>query len=183
VATSSASSSGPALMIALYKAPFRLGPASGRHMPSLLPRILSWGRLFPRWLVESGRGVRHSRPLPLSILSGSGRFRRNSHWRILVFIARLRLSSVESLAGYLHSWPFGLSRSSHPNAVEIPGTPAGRLHSPWHAPEVIPTTLVPETGEVSWVCMGLRWVLFLTKVLFASIEVPGFFIRPGSCWP
>jgi hypothetical protein len=35
----------PHLMIALYKAHFPLGPASGRHMPSLLPWILSWGRL------------------------------------------------------------------------------------------------------------------------------------------
>jgi hypothetical protein len=35
------------LTVALYKAPFPpFGPASGRHMPSLLPRILSWGRLL-----------------------------------------------------------------------------------------------------------------------------------------
>jgi hypothetical protein len=25
-------------------------------------------------------------------------------------------------------------------------------------------TLAPETGKVSWVSMGLRWVLFLTEV-------------------
>jgi hypothetical protein len=68
-------------------------------MPSLLPRILSWGRLFARWLVESGHGVRHSCPLPLSILLGPGHFQRNSRWRILVFIARLWLSLVESPAG------------------------------------------------------------------------------------
>jgi hypothetical protein len=55
-------------------------------MLSLLPRILSWGRLRDRWLVESGHGVRYSCPLPLSVLSGSGHFRRNSRWRILVFI-------------------------------------------------------------------------------------------------
>jgi hypothetical protein len=36
----------PHLTMALYKAPFPLGPASGRHMPSLLPQILSWGRLL-----------------------------------------------------------------------------------------------------------------------------------------
>jgi hypothetical protein len=67
-------------------------------MPSLLPRILSWGRLLDRWLVESGRGMRHSHPLPLSTLSGSGHFWQSSCWRILVYIARLWLSSVESPA-------------------------------------------------------------------------------------
>jgi hypothetical protein len=36
----------PRLTMALYKVLFPLGPASGRHMPSLLPRILSWGRLL-----------------------------------------------------------------------------------------------------------------------------------------
>jgi hypothetical protein len=95
-------------------------------MPSLLPRILSWERLFACWLVESGRGVRHSRPLPLSILSGPGHFWRNSRWRILVLIARLWLSSVESPAGCWRSRSFGQSRSSHPSAMEIPGTPADR---------------------------------------------------------
>jgi hypothetical protein len=95
-------------------------------MPSLLPRILSWGRFFACWLVESSRGMRHFRPLPLSILSGPGHFRRNIHWRILVFIARLWLSSVESPAGCWHSQPLGLNRSSYPSAVEIPGTPASR---------------------------------------------------------
>jgi hypothetical protein len=95
-------------------------------MPSLLPRILSWGRLLDRWLVESDRGMHHSRPLPLSILSGPVHFRRNSRWRILVFIARLRLSSVESSAGCWRRRPFGRSRSSHPRAMETPGTPVGR---------------------------------------------------------
>jgi hypothetical protein len=32
--------------------------------------------------------MRHSCPLPLSILSGLGHFWQKSHWRILVFIAR-----------------------------------------------------------------------------------------------
>jgi hypothetical protein len=79
------------------------------------------GRLFDRWLVESGRGMRHSRPLPLSILSGPGHFRRNSRWRILVFIAQLWLSSVESPASCWCSRPSGQSRSSRPSTVEIPG--------------------------------------------------------------
>jgi hypothetical protein len=43
-------------------------------------------------------------------------------------------------------------------------------------------TLAPKTGEVSWVSMGLRWVLFLTEVLYVSIEVPGFFVLLESCW-
>jgi hypothetical protein len=38
----------------------------------------------------------------------------------------LWLSSVESPAGCWRSWPFGQSRSSWLDAVEIPGTPAGR---------------------------------------------------------
>jgi hypothetical protein len=48
--------------------------------------------------------------------------------------------------------------------VEIPGTSAGRLRGPWPTLEVIPTTLAPETGEVSWVSMGLRRVPFLAEV-------------------
>jgi hypothetical protein len=42
--------------------------------------------------------------------------------------------------------------------------PAGRQRCPWHTLEVIPTTLAPETGEVSWVSMGLQRVLFLAEV-------------------
>jgi hypothetical protein len=41
---------------------------------------------------------------------------------------------------------------------------AGRQRCPWHTLEVIPTTLAPETGEVSWVSMGLRRVLLLAEV-------------------
>jgi hypothetical protein len=61
--------------------------------------------------------------------------------------------------------------------------PAGRLHGPWHTPEVIPTTLAPETGEVSWVCMGLWWVPFLAEVMSVSIKVLGFFVWPRDCCP
>jgi hypothetical protein len=39
-------------------------------------------------------------------------------------------------------------------------------------------TLAPKTSKVSWVYMGLRWVLFLAEVLFVSIEVPGFLSGP-----
>jgi hypothetical protein len=42
--------------------------------------------------------------------------------------------------------------------------PAGRQRCPWHTLEVIPMTLAPETGKVSWVSMGLRQVLFLAEV-------------------
>jgi hypothetical protein len=51
-----------------------------------------------------------------------------------------------------------------------------QIARPLACPEVIPTTLAPETGEVSWVCMGLRRVLFLAEVLFISVKVPGFFV-------
>jgi hypothetical protein len=113
-------------MIALYKAHFP--PWTGIREAYALPFASDpfVGKSLARWLVESGRGLRHARPLPLLILSGPGHFRRNNRWRNLVFIARLRLSSVESPAGCWRSQPFGLSRSSYPSAVEIPGTPAGR---------------------------------------------------------
>jgi hypothetical protein len=41
---------------------------------------------------------------------------------------------------------------------------ADRQRCPWPTLEVIPMTLAPETGEVSWVSMGLRRVLFLAEV-------------------
>jgi hypothetical protein len=138
------------------------------------------GKAPARWLVEAGRGGRHSCPLPLAILSGLDCFRRHSRWRNLIFIARLWLSSVESPAGCWRSRPFNWSRSFLLNAVETPGTPAGVQRCPWHTPEVIPTTLAPETGEVSWASMGLQWVLLLAEVLLVSLEVPGFIVRLGS---
>jgi hypothetical protein len=51
-----------------------------------------------------------------------------------VLIARLQFSTVESPAGCWRSRPFGRSRSSHADAVETPGTPAGILPGPWYAP-------------------------------------------------
>jgi hypothetical protein len=41
---------------------------------------------------------------------------------------------------------------------------ANRWLYPWPTQIVIPTTLAPETGEVSWVSMGIRRVLFLAEV-------------------
>jgi hypothetical protein len=134
------------------------------------------GKAPAPWLLEAGRGGRHSRPLPLAILSGPDCFRRHSRWRNLIFIARLWLSSVESLAGCWHSRPFSWCRSSLPDAVETPGTPAGRQRCPRHTPEVIPTTLAPKTGEVSWACMGLWRVPFCAEVLFVAVKVLGFVV-------
>jgi hypothetical protein len=51
-----------------------------------------------------------------------------------VFIARLQFSLVESLAGCWRSRPSERSRSSYAKAVGTPGTPAGILPGPWHAP-------------------------------------------------
>jgi hypothetical protein len=116
----------PHLTMALYKAPFP--PWTGIWEAYALPFASDpfVGKALARWLVESRRGLRHPRPLLLSILSGPGHFRRNSRWRNLVFIARLWLSSVESPAGCYRSRPFGQSRSSFPGTMETPGTPAGR---------------------------------------------------------
>jgi hypothetical protein len=79
-------------------------------------------------------------------------------------LLRLGLLAAESLAGCWHSRPFGRSRPFWPSTVEIPGTSVGRWFCPWPTRIVIPTTLPLETGEVSWVSMGLRRVLFLTEV-------------------
>jgi hypothetical protein len=76
----------------------------------------------------------------------------------------LGLPAAELLAGHWRSWPFGRSRPFWPSALEIPGTLAGRWFCPWPTRIVIPTTLAPETGKVSWVSMGLRRVLFLARV-------------------
>jgi hypothetical protein len=68
----------PRLTIALYKAPFP--PWTGIWEAYALPFASDpfVGKTLARWLVESERGMRHPRPLSLSILSGSGHFRRNS---------------------------------------------------------------------------------------------------------
>jgi hypothetical protein len=103
-------------------------------MPSLLPRIPSWGRVFDRLLARSGHGAHHSRPLPLSFLSGPAHFWRNSRWRAFVFIARLWLSMMELPAGCWRSRPFGRSQSSRARAVETPRTPAGHVARPLARP-------------------------------------------------
>jgi hypothetical protein len=52
-------------------------------MPSLLPRILSWGRVLARLLAGLGRGARHSRPSPLPLLSGPALLRPVNRWEAL----------------------------------------------------------------------------------------------------
>jgi hypothetical protein len=91
--------------MALYKAPFP--PWTGIWEAYALPFASDpfVGKALAHWLVESGRGLHHARPSPLSILSGPGHFRRHSRWRNLVFFARLWLSSVESPAGCLLAQP------------------------------------------------------------------------------
>jgi hypothetical protein len=165
------------LTVALYKAPFPPWTDIWEAYAFPFASDPFVGKAPARWLVEAGRGGRHSRPVPLSILSGPGFFRRPSRWRNLIFTARLWLSLVESPAGCERSRPISWSGSFLLDAVGTPGTPAGRPRRPWHTPEVIPTTLAPETGEVSWACMGLRRVPFLAEVLFVAIEVSGFVVR------
>jgi hypothetical protein len=79
-------------------------------------------------------------------------------------LRRLRPLMMKMPAGCWRSRPFGRSRPIQPDVVVIPGTPVGRWFCPWPTQIVIPTTLAPETGKVSWVSMGLRRVLFLAEV-------------------
>jgi hypothetical protein len=79
-------------------------------------------------------------------------------------LRRLWLSSVKSPAGCWRSRPFKWIRPFWLNIVEIPGTLVDRWLCPWPTLVVIPMTLAPKTGEVSWVSMGLRRVLFLAEV-------------------
>jgi hypothetical protein len=57
--------------MALYKAPFP--PWTDIWEAYALPFASDpfVGKALARWLVESGRGLRHTRPSPLSILSGA----------------------------------------------------------------------------------------------------------------
>jgi hypothetical protein len=59
------------------------GPASGGHIPSVLPQIPSWGRVFTLSLAGRGRGARHSRPVPLPLLSGPSYFWPDNRWEAL----------------------------------------------------------------------------------------------------
>jgi hypothetical protein len=79
-------------------------------------------------------------------------------------LRQLEALMMKMLAGCWRSRAFGRSRPLWPNVAVIHGTSAGRWLCPWPTQIVIPTILAPKTGEVSWVSMGLRWVLFLTEV-------------------
>jgi hypothetical protein len=68
------------------------------------------------------------------------------------------------LADCWRSRLFDRNRPPWPGVTAISRTLAGRLLCPWPTQIVIPTTLAPETGEVSWDSMGLRRVLFIAKV-------------------
>jgi hypothetical protein len=80
-------------------------------------------------------------------------------------LRRLGSLRVKSPAGCWRSQSFGQSWPLWPNAMVIPGTSTDRWLYPWPTQIVIPTTLASETGEVSWVSMGLRRVIFLAKVI------------------
>jgi hypothetical protein len=149
--------------------PFCLGSFHGEGSCSLVGGVWTWLTSCPSFV-----SVDLVRARPLST---------KQSLEESCLLARLWLSSAESPAGCWRSQPFGQSRSSCPSAVEILGTPADRQRCPWHTPEVIPMTLAPKTGEVSWVSMGLQRVLFLVEVLYVSVKVPGFFIRLGSRRP
>jgi hypothetical protein len=79
-------------------------------------------------------------------------------------LCRLSPVMMKSPAGCWRSRPFGRSRPLWPVVLVILGTSAGRWLCPWPTQTVIPMTLALETGEVSWVSMGLWRVLFLAEV-------------------
>jgi hypothetical protein len=154
----------PRLTVALYKAPFPpldrhlggicppfcLGSFRGEGSCSLVGGVRSWQASLPSFAsvdLVGARPLSAIQPLEDSCLHRPA----------------LALLAVESPAGCWRSWPFSWSRSSLLDAVETPGMPAGRQRCPWHTPEVIPMTLAPKTGEVSWACMGLRRVLSSPK--------------------
>jgi hypothetical protein len=89
-------------------------------------------------------------------------------------LRRLGPPALKMLAGCWRSRPFGRSRPPRPGVTVISRTLAGRWLCPWPTQIVIPMTLAPETGEVSWDSMGLQWVLFLAEVDSYPSESRGF---------
>jgi hypothetical protein len=57
--------------MALYKAPFPPWIGIWEAYALLFASDPFVGKALARWLVESGRGLRHARPSPLSILLGA----------------------------------------------------------------------------------------------------------------
>jgi hypothetical protein len=116
-------------------------------------------------LVGGGRVWLASRLSPASVdLVGAGLLLAKQPLEEFCRLRRLGHPAAESSAGCWRSRPFSRSQPFWPSAMEIPGTSAGRWLCPWRTRIVIPTTLAPKTGEVSWVSMGLRRVLFLAEV-------------------
>jgi hypothetical protein len=116
-------------------------------------------------LVGGGRAWLASRWSPASVdLVGATPLLAKRPLEEFCLIRRLGPLRMKSPAGCWRSRPFVRSRPLRPNAVVIPGTSADRWLCPWPTQIVIPTTLAPETGEVSWVSVGLRRVLFLVEV-------------------
>jgi hypothetical protein len=102
--------------------------------------------------------------VPLSVKQPLEEFRR---------LRRLGLPTVESSAGCWRSRPFGRSRPSWPNVVEIPGTSADRWLCPWPTRIVIPTTATAASAFLSFVASH-RSACFLVSTAI-STDVNSFF--------
>jgi hypothetical protein len=107
-------------------------------------------------------------------------------------LRRLRPLMMKMPADCWRSRPFGRSRPIQPDVAVIPGTPVGRWLCPWPTQIVIPMTLAPKTGEVSWSSMGLQQVLFLTEVnlhssksqdLSSGLKVVDLEVKSQGIWP
>jgi hypothetical protein len=163
----------------LYKVPFPLGPASSAHMPPALPQILSWRRVLPvGWWRPSVAGITLVSYLCQSC-RGHAAFGKASVGGFR-HLCKLGPLMMKMSAGCWRSRPSGRSRPLWPNVAVIPGTSAGRWICPWPTRMVIPTTLAPKTGEVSWVSMGLRRVLFLAEVNLHPSKSQDLFVRLGG---
>jgi hypothetical protein len=143
----------------LYKVPLSPGPAYPGYMPPTRLGSFRGEGVCLVQLVEAVRGWRHSGLQPLPLLSGP---------------CRLGPSVEKISASCWRSRFFGRSWPPRLGVAVIPGTSAGKLLCPWPTQIVIPMTLAPETGEVSWDSMGLRRVLFLAEVYSRPSKSQGF---------
>jgi hypothetical protein len=139
-----------------------------RHLRGICP-VLCLGSFREEGscpLIGGGRAWLASRLSPASVnLVGARLLLAKQPLEEFRRLRRLGLPAAELPAGCWRSRTFDRSWPFWPSAVEIPGTSAGRGFCPWPTRIVIPTTLAPETSEVSWVSMGLRRVLFLVEVV------------------
>jgi hypothetical protein len=132
-------------------------------MPSLLPWILLWGGLLlADWLSP---GVACVTPVLCLCRScrGQATFGEMAVGRVLSFSPgssspRWSRQPAAGAAGPLaRAGPLDLARGDSWDASRQTALPLAYTG-------VIPTTLAPETGEVSWASMGLRQVLCLAEV-------------------